>query len=69
MQAQKLTITYDGVKIAVDGPIQDKGLCYAMLELAKDEIAHWHQQQKGAAKIEAVTNGRGKEVLASLAGG
>ena len=42
-----LTITWDGPgnPVSVNGPIQDKMLCYAMLELAKDAIREFADVQ------------------------
>jgi hypothetical protein len=51
MPAFTLTIVYTpgaGGGVRVDGPIHDKGLCYAMLGLAQDAVRdHVAQAQAG----------------------
>lgn len=35
----------DNLGVEVEGPINDKAACYAMLELAKDAIREYSEQQ------------------------
>ena len=41
----QLVITWKPGGVEVSGPIQDKVLCYGMLEAAHDAIAEWHRAQ------------------------
>ena len=45
-QSITLTITMDeNGGVSCGGPIQDKVLCYGLLESAKDAIKSWHEEQ------------------------
>ncbi len=58
----QLTITMDDAgKVSASGPIQDKVLCYGLLEAAKDGIRQWHVEQTDGPKIVAPN---GADVLA-----
>lgn len=48
-----MTITYDTAArgIRVEGPISDKGVCYMMLELAKDAVRSNVDRQLGDSRI------------------
>ena len=47
-----LTITYEpGMPVQVTGPIQDRMLCYAMLEMAKDAIRDFKMGQGEVSPI------------------
>lgn len=51
----QLTITLnERGQINVQGPIQNKLMCYGLLELAKDAIAEFHVQQ--AQKVQPATD-------------
>jgi hypothetical protein len=51
-----------GTRITVNGPVSDKGVCYAMLELAKDAIReHVEKNQSLVAVAHALPgDGQGK---------
>lgn len=51
MEEIQLTIvmTAEG-KVGVQGPIDNKILCYGLLETAKEVIAHYHVQQARLVK-------------------
>lgn len=48
-----LSIVYDLDKddVAVHGPLSDLGLCYTMLELARDKIKDFHETRKQAQSL------------------
>jgi hypothetical protein len=41
-----IKLTTDGLNTMVSGVIQNKGLSYMLLELARDAIQTWHEQNK-----------------------
>ena len=53
MHEAQLIITAVGGKVSVTGPIQNKALCYGLLECAKDAIRDFQVQaaQGGTAKL------------------
>ena len=55
----EMTITYapgqNGVTVA--GPVDNKALCYGMLELARDAIVEFHQKKANGVGIVAASAG------------
>lgn len=45
-----ITLTPDG-QVQVHGPLGNKGLCYMMLECAKDAIRDYEVKQKAAIQV------------------
>jgi len=56
MPAIKLIILFDSGadKISVTGPIEQRTLCYGMLERAKEDIALYHAKKANGVAIVAV---------------
>lgn len=48
----RLVIEIVNGQLKISGPIQDKMLCYGMLELAKDAIRDMHAKAAEGPKIE-----------------
>ncbi len=55
MPAIKLVIIFDpdADKIAVTGPLEQRTLCYGMLERAKEDIALYHAKKANGSPIVA----------------
>ena len=52
MQLQ-ITVKYDPMSqsCSVEGPLEDKGLCYMLLELGKDTVRTFHEERKSSKFI------------------
>lgn len=50
----KITMADDGSSLSVTGPVDNIGICYAMLELAKDNLRQ-HQSKRLLEKIRPAT--------------
>jgi hypothetical protein len=51
-----ITLNDDG-QIGVNAPLQDKVLCYGLLEVARDAIQKYHEQQPKKSAIVTVPPG------------
>ena len=58
-QMIKLEITYDATtgQVNANGPINNKGLCYMMLECAKDAVRDFVEKQSQEPAIVPARNG------------
>lgn len=54
MNGTTLTITIDDKGCRVEGPIEDKFTCYAMLELARDAIKGFSEGTNGISKTPLI---------------
>lgn len=54
MPAIVLTITYNGKTTDVSGPLDNKLLCYGMLETARDVINGFSEEDRAAAEQRVV---------------
>ena len=50
MQAVQLVVIYDGSQVRVEGPINNKVLCYGLLEAARDAIKDFNDDSQDQAK-------------------
>jgi len=51
----QLLITFDGQQCNVQGPINNKQLCYGMLELAKDAIKDYNDKAQADQRVVPAT--------------
>jgi hypothetical protein len=51
-----MTITYDvnTDKCQLMAPLSNKGLCYTMLEMARDVVQSFHEDKRRAAAAQAI---------------
>jgi hypothetical protein len=55
MASVQLTISLTDGKVDINGPLNDKGLCYMLLELARDGIQDFAKRQADVQNLTKMT--------------